>query len=278
VSIVVTVVPASTTTLLAERWSDTEARWRFFGRPRPRVLAMQDGARAFFNAGDGTYLSGAWTRVDWPATGGLGVEAPVRAQIDSAQWQSLQVRLATGLDTVAASAWADRDAAGVAFDNGSLAACSIGLPTGEGASRRDSLTVGVGAESRALPGHGANDGRWHRIRVQVLPDGRCGVALDGRPLWISEAHLSTDARYRVITGGNSAWTEILVGPLDVWQGVRTDVDWTLLDGTATTATTPPAAPVSPPMAGQASAAPPPTRSASRPAPSPVPSPRAPAQH
>ncbi len=72
-------------------------------------------------------------------------------------------------------------------------------------------------------------GRWYTVRIQIFPDGRCGVAVDGQPLWRSDSPISLDRLYRVRFEGKSVRTRILVGPLNVWEGVRGDVDWSLLD-------------------------------------------------
>jgi hypothetical protein len=67
-------------------------------------------------------------------------------------------------------------------------------------------------------------GRWFTIRLQVFPDGRCGVAVDGKPIAGGET-LALDRPFRVVLHGKSVGTRVLVGPLEVWEGVRSDVDW-----------------------------------------------------
>ena len=70
---------------------------------------------------------------------------------------------------------------------------------------------------------------WHRYRIPILPDGTCGVALDGKPIWRSRDILPFDVRYRVALSGNSARTTIsAAGPLTVWQGVKQDIDWSTI--------------------------------------------------
>lgn len=65
--------------------------------------------------------------------------------------------------------------------------------------------------------------------MQLFPDGRCGLAIDGRPLMIVQGLPINDARYRLILGGNSAQTDILVGNIQMWTGVRSDIPWIDLD-------------------------------------------------
>ena len=63
-----------------------------------------------------------------------------------------------------------------------------------------------------------------RVRLQVMPDGRCGVALDGVPLSLQPAFTHLDSM-RVILQGSSVGTRMLVGTITVRRGVPTDVDW-----------------------------------------------------
>jgi hypothetical protein len=53
--------------------------------------------------------------------------------------------------------------------------------------------------------------------------------MDGQPILLSGGSLALDRPYRVLIEGKSVGTRILVGPLEVWEGVRTDVDWASLD-------------------------------------------------
>jgi hypothetical protein len=68
-------------------------------------------------------------------------------------------------------------------------------------------------------------GAWFSLRLQMFPDGRCGAAINGRLVAISEATLPLDRPYNVVVEGNSLGTRMLVGPLEVWEGVKGGVDW-----------------------------------------------------
>ena len=48
--------------------------------------------------------------------------------------------------------------------------------------------------------------------------------------WRSTARLPLDQQYRIWFAGNSANTRILAGLLEVWSGVRGDVDWAVTGG------------------------------------------------
>jgi hypothetical protein len=61
--------------------------------------------------------------------------------------------------------------------------------------------------------------------VQILADGRCGVAIDGRAAWISRGTVPLERPFRVLLEGKSYHTKVLVGKVEVWTGVRGDVEW-----------------------------------------------------
>ena len=67
---------------------------------------------------------------------------------------------------------------------------------------------------------------WHRVRVQVFPDGGCGVALDGRPLWVSTGRLVRRGAPVILAYGMSYQTELLIKEIESWEGIRGGVDWT----------------------------------------------------
>jgi hypothetical protein len=76
---------------------------------------------------------------------------------------------------------------------------------------------------------GVHQGEWHRVRLQIFPDGTCGLAINGQVLARSRDRVSLDVPYRIWTEGVSLDSKMLVGPLEVWTGVKTDVDWSALD-------------------------------------------------
>jgi hypothetical protein len=77
---------------------------------------------------------------------------------------------------------------------------------------------------------------WH-IRIQVLPDGRCGVAVNGRPLSISVQRFDSRLPVLLITYGSSWHSRMLLGPVTISEGVPGDIDWTVI-GNSPTRTTP----------------------------------------
>ena len=74
-------------------------------------------------------------------------------------------------------------------------------------------------------GHGHVRGVPYRVRVQLFPDGRCGVAVNGRAVWLSAAPALGAASARVALQGMSVDARMLVGRVTVFTGVKPDVDW-----------------------------------------------------
>src|SRR5512147_1628947 len=70
---------------------------------------------------------------------------------------------------------------------------------------------------------------------------RVRLTVDGTPLGITHEVMPTAERYWLVLEGNSVGNRMLAGPLEVWSGVRDDIDWAALRSGAT----PPPAP-SPP--------------------------------
>ena len=88
------------------------------------------------------------------------------------------------------------------------------------------VAPGAGGRSKSVPADSTwRLGAWHRIRIQLFPDGECGIAIDGVPVWRSPVRLPADQPYRTLIAGNSIDTKMLAGPLQVWRGVWKDIDW-----------------------------------------------------
>jgi len=76
----------------------------------------------------------------------------------------------------------------------------------------------------------ADTGAPWRLRVQIFPDGRCGIAVNGKAAAISDRSISIDRPMHLMIQGWSHRTEILVGQLEIWTGVKRDVDWSVVEG------------------------------------------------
>jgi hypothetical protein len=214
---------------LKETWGPTyRDRWRTFGVPLPSIVREGD-VFAFWNRGDGSFLSGAHTTRHYSAAAGMWVEASVRVPVTLTQWQYA----ALGIETTDASqlaAWDHRDGP---RPGGKLSWCYFGYPTGEGASSLHRIQGGGDVSARlGYPVDSLARGQWFRVLLQLFPDGRCATAIDGIPV-----HLSANPPVRpdsamVTVQGNSYSTRVLVGPLTIGAGVRSDVHWRLLEPSA----------------------------------------------
>ena len=224
------VSPNAVSLALDERWDNGfGGRWVRFGSPTP-VLDSTDGRFTMWNAGDGSLLSGVVLSDSLSPQAGVAVEAEVSVKITRPQWQQLQVAIAPTLDRPATGEQSMRD--GVLNARRSVVGeCRIIYPgAAEGRWAADTVAGLSGTEVLhrvALPG--ARKGQWMRFRVQLFPDGRCGFAIDGVPIAISERPSGIDVPVQIQLSGNSVGTRALVGRTRVWTGVPTDIDWTTFE-------------------------------------------------
>ncbi len=187
---------------------------------------------AFWNRGDGSFLSGVYSRAGFDASAGLGLEALVSTPSDADAWQEVWLALNASLDSAALTAWDHLSGSPPWSEFQDLHGCDVEYPTGgrRYPTRIARMYLRSGTDRGDVRvDRGLASGKWYRLRLQVFPDGTCGVALGDRPLWRSQSSLPLDRPYRLFLDGNSLNTRILVGPVEVWQGVRDDVDWMALD-------------------------------------------------
>jgi len=65
-------------------------------------------------------------------------------------------------------------------------------------------------------------GNRHRLVMQIFPDGRCGLALDGTPVWIGKVEYKLPAVH-VMLMGNTVGTRLLVGRVRVSTGIAPEL-------------------------------------------------------
>jgi hypothetical protein len=213
-----------------ESWQEgVRKRWVPFGDPPPDLAKGPDGIMAFWNRGDGSFSSGAYSRFSLDGAAGAGVEALVSTPLTRDQWQQLQISLAGGLDSASAAGWDHRTGGGPLNTAEAGSQCGFSYPTGEGEAGHGVASLHGGGQNVGLAAPGAmKDGTWFRIRVQIFPDGTCGLAMNGNAVARTSAPVDLVRPFVVLLGSSSADTRILVGALEAWEGIRPGVDWEAL--------------------------------------------------
>jgi DNA-binding SARP family transcriptional activator len=210
-----------------EVWREPlDSNWVPFGDPRPVLDSGPGGVPSLRTHGDSSFTSGVYSRRGFDASRGLGLQVRVSTPMSRTTWQNLYVELDAIADSVALASW---DHVHGGAPNGSLSAfrtCSVALPAGEGSGPANDLAAQVSqVTSTVRVAPALRSGRWWTLRLQIFPDGRCGVAINGRPVWRSRATMPVNQPLHLFIHGYSYDTRILAGPLEVWRGVRRDVDW-----------------------------------------------------
>jgi hypothetical protein len=221
------VIGTAPITVLRESWdSGWLQRWLPWGEPAPVVSTGPGAIRGLWSRGDGVYPSMVLSRDSFSVRDGLGIEMRISTSLTYAQHQRLKVLLLAGLD-LRAFAQADQHKAPPSVGT-SESMCGIVFP-GEAlwGATRIALNgaipelMDLGPEATPL-----RTGAWWTLRIQVLPDGRCGIAINHRVLRLSAEPIPVEATYHLWLGDESAGARLLHGPLQVWTGVRTDIRWT----------------------------------------------------
>ncbi len=222
------------------------APWYVFGEPAPFIDST--GGRPFFSInGDSTYPNGLRLRRTVDARQGLVVRARVKYRVLETQWQYLHLGIGAPPPDSSWDRWDKRTGAPPAAPR-SFAHCEFGYPANEGTAGLAEVYVGESGAFRTYPAPRAiQDGAWVWEEVQILPDGRCGVAADGRPLALGRARQPVTMPMEVRLLGQSHRTQMLVDTIEVYAGVLHPDWWLTLDlkRRAADSTPPPQRPVRP---------------------------------
>lgn len=214
----------SSRVVMRENWSQgIAAQFLRWGDPKPILVRDAAGKQALLVNGDDSFSSGVILKTGLDGSRGVGVRARLSLPVRRPAWQALSLALDGGIDERALARW---DGHAGTFPVSRAASCTLSYPNGEGMTglRAFRSTAGV------LPAPASvRDGHWITVDLQLLPDGRCAVAIDGVPRAVSRAPIPLDRPFRLVLSGQSVGARMLVGPLELWQGVRSDVDWSLLD-------------------------------------------------
>jgi hypothetical protein len=210
-SVTRTIVSGVTREVLHETWSsDWLTRWTRYGDPLPKLVKAADGTSAMFPNGDDTYSSGVYSMDQYDASHGLAIDVQLQTPITRSWWQNLTVELVAFAGAVAEDG------------NRSGEGCDFKYPAHEGGS--GIRTAGTGEHTVAVNPALAT-GRWFRLRIQFFPDGTCGFAIDGHFLEHGSSHHPSSAKFAVKIDGQTYQSQLLVGPLTIWEGVPPGVNW-----------------------------------------------------
>ena len=211
--------------VLRESWEGRlDTQWVPFGEPRPSISRGPGGVPGMLNGGDGSHESGVYSRLTIDGREGIGFEVRLSTPGSAVQYQRIILDLTPSLSDRSLAAW-DHVTGYLPWD-GDGSRCDLTYPAGDGPPELRSFAAG-GLRPRASAR--IRSGAWYTVRLQTFPDGSCGMAIDGRPISRSAQKLRTGRNYRVVLMGASVGAHVLAGPLEVWQGVRTDVNWSELD-------------------------------------------------
>jgi hypothetical protein len=72
-------------------------------------------------------------------------------------------------------------------------------------------------------------GAWVWEEIQMLPDGRCGIAVDGLPVLLSRTRQPVTTPMEVLISGQAHRTRMLVDTIEVFAGVLHPEWWLALD-------------------------------------------------
>ena len=218
---------AAASVLLDEKWDGQwKGRWIAFGDPQPIVVSGPGGIASLWNHGDGTYPSFALLRDSLPARDGLGMEVRLSTPLTRANWQHVRTWLIPDIDTALFAQADQKKATPLPVRIGQM--CGAGYPNESGEYGRGRMAL-YGGTTHVMSLGAVSDtmrtGTWWTLRLQILPDGRCGIAINNRVIWLAPEPIPLDRGFRVYLGDESADGRLLHGPVKIWTGVRTDLDW-----------------------------------------------------
>lgn len=220
------VVGATSAILAEEQWrGNVASRWKFYGEPRPKIVEDGRGGRAFLNNGDGVFYSGAYSAAPYRASDGIAVDVDISTPVTRNQWQVISVSLESDGAYADVGRW-DHKTGYLPSRTTGEASCVFVYPQGEGPKARLRSNF-----ANPLPKTVAGQplelwrGAWHRLRMQLLPDGRCAAAIDGERVSVTGSSAPLPASARVMLQGSSVGTRMLMGRLRVFAGVPPGVDW-----------------------------------------------------
>lgn len=216
-------------TVFQEDWrAPLATRWKSMGFPAPEIVSSKLRVN-----GDGYLTSGVVSLSTINAASGAGVRAMVRVPLTETAWQSIHIILGFIASDRELEEWRDASEGSrpVSWNARTLPReCVFGAPRAEGGEfmRLIAMTAAGTAVTLQRPAPVVTDAQWHAVTLQVFDDGRCGLAIDGQPVAVSENALRVDEPFRVLLEGQSQKTTVEVGAVEAWSGIKGDIDWSIL--------------------------------------------------
>lgn len=222
-TLIVKVAPAPEASLLmSETWANglDTTTWRPFGVPLPSVVPVA-GGWAFRNNGDSLYPSGVVSRTAFEPSQGLTIEWRQSTPLTGDLWQEVWIHLSTGpLEEF-------RVSAGPPYPEKN-SPIHINSPILVSTPPIAMLSVQCGGGLNPLQDYppGLRTRTWHEFAFQLRADGRCELFVDGilSETTRTSAAFAWDRPLHLMLGGRTHRTDILLGDVRVWQGVRWAVD------------------------------------------------------
>jgi hypothetical protein len=220
--------PPGYETVLVEDWAEgISPQWVPFGDPPPRLTTWPGGEPALqYGEGD-DYRSGVYSRREFRTVRGLGVQAQLSTPRSEPRAQESEVHLVAWTNPALVEGW-DHVTGDLPAPGDRL--CEFRYPATDGLAGMHRVRVNTSSFGTTIPVDPLfSTGKPYVVRLQVFPDGRCAIALNGKPLWRSPLSGPVDVPCRVALLGKSTGNRVSVGPVEAWEGVRGDVDWSALN-------------------------------------------------
>lgn len=215
--------------LLREDWSEgiDPRRWLSFGDPLPysRPTGFPGGGGVFVNNGDANYHSGVVSADPLDLSDGLTVEYWAAQPLNGQHFRGLQVSLADRPTTGEEGA----PLRGLALEqSGQPTLSNIAWYRTNSFNQEANILIGSAGydeELHTLP-LPADVERWHRYVMQLDSTGLLTLMIDGEPEWRGRSGYDfalPDSAFVVLLG-RSLDTEVMLGPLTVYRGLRYELD------------------------------------------------------
>jgi hypothetical protein len=157
----------------------------------------------------------------------VGAEFEVSVPLTLKEWQEIYLMLVS-TDSLETGGW-DLAEGRLAIPDQRWRECMVRYPAAESEAGHGRLEM-VWGLTRTVPAPAAMPkGEWTRVRLQAFPDGRCGLAINGRAVAVTDRQAPASDSMMVMLQSRSYRTRVLVGHVEVWLGVRRDVDWAAVE-------------------------------------------------